>query len=58
MDVYKGSCNNCIYFMQDFSTGTSDCGQFDNMTESEIDLYYTEGAAACPYCKPYDNIIE
>ena len=42
-------CENCKHFFYDCSTGTSECGQYDNMTEEETDKYYTEGEENCPY---------
>ena len=42
-------CENCKYFFYDYSTGTSECGKYDNMTEEETDKYYTEGEENCPY---------
>ena len=41
-------CNSCKHFWYDNSTGTSECGQYDNMTEDETDKYYTNGEDNCP----------
>lgn len=32
------NCSNCKYYFYDYSTGASECGQEDNMTEEEIDM--------------------
>ena len=40
-------CENCKYFFYDYSTGTSECCQYDNMTEEETDKYYN-----------FDSVIE
>ena len=45
----KKECENCKSFLYDYSTGTSECDQYDNMTEEETDKYYTEGEENCPY---------
>ena len=29
----KKICENCKHFFYDYSTGASECGQYDNMTE-------------------------
>ena len=50
----KKICENCKHFFYDYSTGTSECGQYDNMTEEETDKYYTEGKENCP-CWEEDN---
>ena len=42
-------CNSCKHFWYDNSTGTSECGQYDNMTEDETDKYYTNGEGNCPF---------
>ena len=42
-------CENCKHFFYDYSTGASECGQYDNMTEEETDKYYTEGEENCPH---------
>ena len=52
---YKGNCNTCQYYNYDYSTGTSDCDQFDNMTEEEIEKHYTNDAPNCPCYKHYYN---
>jgi hypothetical protein len=33
-------CKDCINFIYDNSTGQSDCKQFDNMTEKEIEQIF------------------
>lgn len=45
------SCWNCKHCINDYyATGTLDCKQMDNMTEEEIDNYYTDnGGENCPY---------
>lgn len=45
------SCWNCKHCINDYyATGTLDCNQMDNMTEEEIDNYYTDnGGENCPY---------
>lgn len=45
------SCWNCKHCINDYNaTGTMDCKQMDNMTEEEIDDYYTEhGGENCIY---------
>lgn len=43
-------CNSCCkHFFYDNSTGTSECGQYDNMTEEETDKYYMNGEDNCPF---------
>lgn len=54
MEKYKGCCNTCKYYDYDWSTGTSDCKQFDNMTEDEIEKHYTNDKPNCPCYKPFD----
>lgn len=54
MSKYQGCCNTCRYYDYDWSTGTSDCYQFDNMTEEEIENHYTNDQPACPY---YEELI-
>ena len=44
-------CKNCEYFLYDYSNGTSECSQYGNMTESEIERYYTNGECNCPHFK-------
>lgn len=44
-------CNSCKHFLYDDSTGTSECGQYDNMTEGETDKYYMNGEDNCPFYK-------
>ena len=45
------SCWSCKHCINDyFDTGTLDCKKFDDMTEEEIDNYYTNnGGENCPY---------
>lgn len=43
------NCSNCKYYFYDYSTGASECGQEDNMTEEEIDKYFIEGRNKCPF---------
>ena len=45
----KKRCENCKHFFYDYSTGASECGKYDNMTEEETDKYYMEGKENCPY---------
>ena len=45
----KKICENCKHFFYDYSTGTSECDRYDNMTEEETDKYYTEGEENCPH---------
>lgn len=47
-------CENCQYYNYDSSTVTSECNQYDNMTEDEAEKYYTNGEFGCPYCKVYE----
>jgi hypothetical protein len=49
------NCNSCKHFWYDNSTGTSECGQYDNMTEDETDKYYTNGEDNCPFYKEDTN---
>lgn len=56
MEKYKGCCNTCKYYDYDWSTGTSDCKQFDNMTEDQIEKHYTNDEPNCPCYEPFiDN---
>lgn len=48
-------CNGCKHFWYDNLTGTSECGQYDNMTEDETDKYYTNGEDNCPFYKENVN---
>ena len=45
------SCWSCKHCINDyFATGTLDCKKFDDMTEEEIDNYYTNnGGENCTY---------
>ena len=47
----KQSCWSCKHCTNDyFATGTMDCKRFDDMTEEEVDDYYTNnGGENCPY---------
>lgn len=54
-DCIMKDCNNCKHFWYDNSTGTSECGQYDNMTEDETDKYYTNGEDNCPFYKEDTN---
>ena len=47
----KKSCWNCKHCINDYyATGTLDCKQMDNMTEEEIENYYTNnGGENCTY---------
>lgn len=49
------NCNDCKHFLYDNSTGTSECDQYDNMTEDETDKYYTNGEDNCPFYKENTN---
>lgn len=49
-------CNSCKHFWYDNSTGTSECGQYDNMTEDETDKYYTNGEDNCPFYNENLNV--
>lgn len=44
----KKCCETCKFYSYDGSTGTSDCSN-DNITEEEIDLFYSEGMEGCPH---------
>lgn len=44
-------CNNCKYFVYDNSTGQADCKQFENMTEEEMEKYFSNNEEGCPYKK-------
>lgn len=35
-------CKDCIYYVYDNSTGQANCKQFDNMTDEEIETYFTK----------------
>ena len=50
------NCNSCKYFWYDNSTDTSECGQYDNMTEDETDKYYTNGEDNCPFYNENTNL--
>lgn len=54
MEMIK-DCNSCKYFSYDYSTGTSECCQYENMTEEEIEKYYTNGENNCPLYKENEN---
>ena len=47
--IMKKRCKNCKHFFYDYSTGASECGKYDNITEEETDKYYMEGEENCPY---------
>lgn len=47
------NCENCRYFLYDSSNGTSECDQYDNMSEEDTDRYYTNGKNGCPFHKEY-----
>ena len=51
------NCNSCEYFSYDYSNGTSECRKYDDMTEEEIDKYYTNGEDNCPEYKEYKKQI-
>ena len=55
-DIMK-SCWTCKYCINDyFATGTMDCKKCDDMTEEEVEKYYTKnGGENCPY---YEEIFE
>jgi hypothetical protein len=40
------NCQNCYY---DSSTGLTECGRYDDMTEEEIETYYVNDRENCPY---------
>lgn len=42
-------CKDCIYYVYDNSTGQANCKQFDNMTDEEIETYFTNDITGCPY---------
>lgn len=46
-------CSSCKYLSCDYENGTSECGQYDNMTEEETEKYYTNGENNCPLYKEY-----
>ena len=48
-------CNSCKHCWDDNSTGISECGQYDNMTEDETDKYYTNEEDNCPFYKEDTN---
>jgi hypothetical protein len=54
-DCIMKNCNSCKHFWYDNSTGTSECGQYDNMTEDETDKYYTNGEDNCLFYKEDTN---
>ena len=45
------SCWNCKYCNNDyyFATGTMECEKFDDMTEEDIEKYWTNEEDGCPY---------
>ena len=45
-------CTTCKFYSADYSTGTSECEQFDNMSEEEIDYYYSDANKGCPHWRP------
>lgn len=47
------NCYGCRYFWYDNSTGDSECGQEDNLTENEVDKYYINGEDNCPAFKAH-----
>ena len=53
------SCWSCKHCINDyFATGTLDCKKFDDMTEEEIDNYYTNnGGENCPYYEEERNFV-
>ena len=51
-------CNSCKHFWYDNSTGTSACGQYDNMTEDETDKYNTNLEALIAKYEGYTKLNE
>lgn len=43
------SCYSCKYYIYDYSTGTSECKKYFDMTEDETEKYYTNGENNCSY---------
>lgn len=47
----NNTCESCIYFLRDYSTGTSECARYDDMTEEETIKHYTNDEPGCPCFK-------
>ena len=48
-------CKNCKYFCHDYSTGTSECARYDDMTEEETERYYVNDEENCPYWNDFES---
>ena len=48
-------CKNCKYFCHDYSTGTSECAKYDDMTEEETKRYYVNDEENCPYWNDFES---
>lgn len=48
-------CKNCKYFFYDYSTGTSECARYDDMTEEETEKYYVNDEENCPYWDDFES---
>ena len=48
-------CKNCKYFCHDYSTGTSECAKYDDMTEEETERYYVNDEENCPYWNDFES---
>ena len=57
MDRVK-KCENCRHFFYDNSTGASDCGQVNEMSEEDMDHYFMEGNENCPCYEEDDDYME
>ena len=56
MDRVK-KCENCRHFFYDNSTGASDCGQVNEMSEEDMDHYFMEGNENCPCYEEDDDYM-
>lgn len=54
-----GKCWDCKHYYEDMSVGYCEC-ECDNITEEELDKYFTEDEAGCPHYEQeeagYDTI--
>ena len=42
-------CENCKHFSEDWSCGACDCDRLDEMTEDEIEKYFTNEEPNCKF---------
>ena len=52
----ENGCWNCRFFEEDWSCGSTDCKQCDNMTEDEYEKYYGNDEPNCPFWKEHEDI--